>query len=43
MKINDNILEGHYYKAMKESRELLKHEEELIANVKKTKPAAKTK
>lgn len=35
MKINDMILEGHYYKALKEARELLKHEEELLANVKK--------
>ncbi len=33
MKINDMILEGSYYKALKESKELLKHEEELIANV----------
>jgi flagellar protein FlbT len=35
MKINDMILEGHYYKAMKESRELMSHEEELIENVSK--------
>lgn len=34
MKIGDNILEGHYYKALKEARELIKHEEELIARVK---------
>lgn len=33
MKINDMILEGHYYKAMKEARELIAHEEELIENV----------
>ena len=33
MKINDMILEGSYYKAMKEARELMKHEEELIGNV----------
>ncbi len=33
MKINDMILNGHYYKAMKESRELVKHEDELIGNV----------
>ncbi|MFN3827050.1 MAG: flagellar biosynthesis repressor FlbT [Micavibrio sp.] len=33
MKINDMILEGSYYKAMKEARELIKHEEELIDNV----------
>ena len=35
MKINDMILEGSYYKAMKEARELMKHEEELIGNVTK--------
>ncbi len=40
MKINDMILEGSYYKAMKEARELLKHEEELIAHVtKQSEPA----
>jgi flagellar protein FlbT len=32
MKINDMILEGHYYKAMKEAKELIKHEQESIAN-----------
>jgi flagellar protein FlbT len=35
LKINETILEGSYYKALKEARELLKHEEELIANVRK--------
>ncbi len=35
MKINDFILEGHYYKALKEARELLKYEEELLQNAKK--------
>jgi len=35
MKINDMIIEGFYYKALKEAQELLKHEEELIDNVKK--------
>lgn len=39
MKINDMVLEGHYYKAMKEARELISHEEELIENVRKQKPA----
>ncbi len=34
LKINETILGGHYYKAMKEARELIKHEDELIANVK---------
>lgn len=33
MKINDMILEGAYYKALKEARELMKHEEELLGNV----------
>lgn len=36
--INEKIIEGSYYKAMREARELVKYEEELIANV--TKPAA---
>ena len=35
MKINDMIIEGLYYKALKEARELLKHEEELLENVTK--------
>lgn len=39
MKINDMILEGHYYKAMKEARELISHEEELIDNVRQQEPA----
>ena len=33
MKINDMIMAGSYYKALKETKELLKHEEELVANV----------
>ncbi|MCB9996518.1 MAG: flagellar biosynthesis repressor FlbT [Rhodospirillales bacterium] len=37
MKINDMIIEGTFYKAMKEARELLLHEEELIENVKQPK------
>ena len=32
MKINDNILNGHYYKALKEARGLIEHEKELIEN-----------
>lgn len=35
MKINDHIIEGNYYKAMKEAKELIKHEEELLDNVTK--------
>ncbi len=34
LKINETILAGSYYKALKEARELLKHEQELIDNVK---------
>lgn len=33
MKINDMIIEGHFYKALKEARELLSHEQELLENV----------
>lgn len=40
MKIGDNILEGRYYKALKEARELIKHEEELIENIKNGKSPA---
>ncbi len=32
MAINDKILEGAYYKALKESRELIKYEQELISH-----------
>lgn len=39
LKINEMILEGHYYKAMKDARELLSHEQELVENVKKRQPA----
>jgi flagellar protein FlbT len=35
LKINEMILEGHYYKAMKDARELVSHEQELVGNVKK--------
>lgn len=31
LKINETILNGSYYKALKEARELVKHEEELTA------------
>lgn len=30
--INEKIIEGHYYKAMREARELIKLEQELIGN-----------
>lgn len=33
MVINDHILNGNYYKALKEARSLIDHERELIQNV----------
>ncbi len=32
--INEKILQGHYYQAMKDARELIKYEQELIDNAK---------
>ncbi|MCI5060238.1 MAG: flagellar biosynthesis repressor FlbT [Alphaproteobacteria bacterium] len=32
LSINEKIIEGHYYKAMKEAKELIKLEEELITH-----------
>ncbi len=40
MQINEEIIEGHYYKAMKLAKELIAHEKELIDNV--TKQTANT-
>ena len=34
LKINEHIMEGVYYKALKEAKELLSHEEELVEKVK---------
>lgn len=34
MAINDKILDGAYYKALKEARELIKYEQDLIAHAK---------
>lgn len=34
MKINDYILNGKYYKALKESKQLIEHEKELLESVK---------
>ncbi|HEX2752976.1 MAG TPA: flagellar biosynthesis repressor FlbT [Alphaproteobacteria bacterium] len=34
MVINEHIMNGHYYKALKEARLLIEHEAELIGNVK---------
>ncbi len=39
--INEKIIEGNYYKAMKEAKELLKLEEELIGNATGQTAAAK--
>ena len=39
MKINDMIIAGHYYKALKEARELIKYEQELIQNAAEKQPA----
>lgn len=33
MKINDHLLNGDYYKAMKEARQLMEHERELLESV----------
>lgn len=33
--INEKILQSHYYQAMKDARELVKYEQELIENAKK--------
>lgn len=32
LKINGQIIQGHYYKALREARDLITHEEELIAS-----------
>ena len=34
MAINDKILDGSYYKALKEAKDLIKYEEELISHAK---------
>ncbi len=38
--INEKIMEGHYYKAMRDARELIKLEEELIGHATQAQPAA---
>lgn len=35
MQIHDVIIEGHYYKALKLGKELIKHEQELMENARK--------
>lgn len=39
MKINERIIEGSYYKALKEARDLIDHERELIDHVQNTREA----
>jgi flagellar protein FlbT len=34
MAINDRILDGSYYKALKEAKDLIKYEQDLISNAK---------
>ena len=33
MSINEKIIQGHYYKALKDAKELIQYEEDLISNV----------
>ncbi len=33
MRINEQIIEGHYYKALREAKDLITHEAELLAGV----------
>lgn len=33
MVINERIMQGHYYKALKDAKELIKYEEDLVSNV----------
>ena len=35
LNINEKIIEGHYYKAMKDARELINYEQELMTNARK--------
>lgn len=35
MRINEHIIEGHYYKALKLSQDLIQHEKELMDNARK--------
>jgi flagellar biosynthesis repressor protein FlbT len=35
MRINEHIIEGHYYKALKLAHELINHEQELLENARK--------
>jgi flagellar protein FlbT len=33
MRINEQIIQGHYYRALREAKDLIVHEQELLANV----------
>lgn len=33
MRINEQIIQGHYYKALREAKDLITHEDELLAGV----------
>ena len=33
MRINEQIIEGHYYKALREAKDLIAHEKELLDHV----------
>lgn len=33
MRINEQIIQGHYYKALREAKDLISHEDELLAGV----------
>lgn len=35
MRINEQIIQGHYYRALREAKDLIVHEQELLANVNK--------
>ena len=39
MKINEQIIEGHYYKALREAKDLIGHEKELLEHVQHQKAA----
>jgi flagellar protein FlbT len=40
MKINEQIIEGHYYKALREAKDLITHEKELLDHVQQQETSA---
>jgi len=40
MRINEQIIEGHYYKALREAKDLISHEKELLEHVQHQKTAS---